>query len=472
MGDLHTYRITWFRGGGRQGVVKAFTAADAITQFRVDYPAETVDRVEPLPDSPAGLSAEWKALIDKVLGERKPTVPGRCFTGSEPKSATRPFRWHTVPIRGINLDPPTVAEAEEAERATSTARAATPEDRAEALETALRERTAERDRLRAEVRLLEEAICGDALNREALAADPEKLASVAFKHRTDAAALLGERNDLRAILDDIAAIEDLLGLPRAHLATRARANNDRIRALEQTRAELIAERDKLRRERDALAIAACGTAAPDKQGFQGFEVDVGTVLKVLHALHARAENRREVLDDIQRIVWPTEDEAPNFDVVTHAELVEAVRRMATERDALQKRLDAALEYRSAWTTPTPADAIKAMVAILEGRTPEQDGPDFDHDVAKAQRHKAAVKLVGRVKWGGGVFDPNSSPSMAGRWRCRGCKAEGVPSDDACDWVWYETEVRWMHTACREHWDGGVCRADRVPEAHPANEGRA
>ena len=432
MGDLHTYRITWIRGGGRQGVVKAFTAADAITQFRVDYPAETVDRVEPLPDSPAGLSAEWKALIDKVLGERKPTVPGRCFTGSEPKSATRPFRWHTVPIRGINLDPPTVAEAEEAERATSTARAATPEDRAEALETALRERTAERDRLRAEVRLLEEAICGDALNREALAADPEKLASVAFKHRTDAAALLGERNDLRAILDDIAAIEDLLGLPRAHLATRARANNDRIRALEQTRAELIAERDQLRRERDAL-----------RETVLGKESTLASVLEHRDALRKRLD-------------------VAEADVKARISIIEM----------LQKRLDAALEYRSAWTTPTPADAIKAMVAILEGRTPEQDGPDFDHDVAKAQRHKAAVKLVGRVKWGGGVFDPNSSPSMAGRWRCRGCKAEGVPSDDACDWVWYETEVRWMHTACREHWDGGVCRADRVPEAHPANEGRA
>lgn len=107
MSELHTYRIEFREAAHRRAVtvdIKAFTATEAIVQFRAAHPWDGPMcplNVEPLPDS----------------------HPARV----------------TIPIGGLNApEPPEFGIA----------RSATPEDRTEALEAALRERTAERDAVR------------------------------------------------------------------------------------------------------------------------------------------------------------------------------------------------------------------------------------------------------------------------------------------------------------------------------------
>lgn len=200
MSELHTYRITYRPASGDwySVDVQAFTAADAIEQWR------------------SGELGKGRRLV-KV--EALPGAP------EHPKASSR-YEWVSIPLGGKCPDPPI-----------ETVRASTPDDRIEALEAALRERTAERAQVRRERDSLIEQIDG---LREHLRARTGDLIEV--------------RNLAQTRLDAINLLA-WIAWPNGEEVSRGYTYHDLVEAVR----KIVAERDELRDagnraagERDAL----------------------------------------------------------------------------------------------------------------------------------------------------------------------------------------------------------------------------
>lgn len=364
MSELHTYRLLHvdLRTGLHTGraLERAFSAADAVTQFRAKNPAESVGpvfEIEPLPDAP---------------------------TPQQAQADTPRREWTTIPVGEKSPKPET-----------GTARAATPDDCIKALEAALRERTAERDRLRKE---------RDAMVCAAVGQDPRLGVSV-----VDVERVVRDLGDLRARdknrLDALDEIADLAWPGTSRPFAYALA------PLVEAVRKMVAERDRLRA--DAAAALQREQDAHDKY-VRSLTLSRDAAAGERDALQKRIDGIAETLGD------------------TTTDAVQRVSRAlfllrGHDTHSLQKRIDAA----KAWISDRPWNAARgasfdALLAILEDRAPESAEP---------------------------------ASSKAGRWRCKRCGVEVViPACAETDtsllenasgkWEWshsqFHGEDRWKH----------------------------
>lgn len=271
MSELHKYRIhvTTGTGGTTTTDESAFTAADALTQFRAQVRGDySVYKVEPLPDAPeprrgdgSRAVAEWQGFPVVLGGPKRPEAKGDHLRRE----------WATIPTGKLDSAEPSEFQRQNVE--------------------------------------LHAAIFGHAFG----SVTHEQAVAEAKRLRAETQTLKFERDHSRQAAED---------------------HFKEVRALV-----------------DAI------TGSPDP----GNHTSPGAAMRIARETREKRDRLRAERDALQRM-----NEAGSSEVVAE---MEKTRHAQRERDALQKRIDAA----KAWLGPTGRVGLGvgglSLLAILEGREP-------------------------------------------------------------------------------------------------------